>query len=189
MSIVVGIIIVALISWLVAVFGMAIFHTYERYVEAHPMNSLIQIADLHQMVMAAAIDCAHGPGRFSRTQFQPHPPIYRTGIRHYGSPSFLLFAVSVCPSIVGWCRFGFLRLLPREHQQEVDVSNDLPWLDTLFRLGYPHGRWSGLRCCLDPSLGNRVRDFIGCASSCRLRRSRRLRQILRRPRCPRCHFK
>jgi purine-cytosine permease-like protein len=30
MSIVVGIIIVALISWVVAVFGMAIFHAYER---------------------------------------------------------------------------------------------------------------------------------------------------------------
>ena len=31
MSIVVGIVIVALISWTVTVFGMAIFHTYERY--------------------------------------------------------------------------------------------------------------------------------------------------------------
>ncbi|KAG8527576.1 uncharacterized protein KY384_007729 [Bacidia gigantensis] len=31
MSIVVGIVITALISWLVAVFGMSIFHTYERY--------------------------------------------------------------------------------------------------------------------------------------------------------------
>lgn len=31
MSIVVGIIIVALISWVVAVFGMKIFHSYERY--------------------------------------------------------------------------------------------------------------------------------------------------------------
>ena len=31
MSIIVGIVIVALISWLVAVFGMALFHTYERY--------------------------------------------------------------------------------------------------------------------------------------------------------------
>jgi purine-cytosine permease-like protein len=31
MTIIVGIIIVALISWIVAVFGMAIFHTYERY--------------------------------------------------------------------------------------------------------------------------------------------------------------
>jgi len=31
MTIIVGIIIVALISWMVAVFGMAIFHTYERY--------------------------------------------------------------------------------------------------------------------------------------------------------------
>lgn len=31
MSIIVGIIIVALISWLVAVFGMSIFHSYERY--------------------------------------------------------------------------------------------------------------------------------------------------------------
>ena len=30
MSIVVGIIITALISWFVAVFGMAIFHSYER---------------------------------------------------------------------------------------------------------------------------------------------------------------
>ena len=67
MSIVVGIIIVALISWLVAVFGMAIFHTYERYVEAYPMISLIQVANLNQMVMAAPINCAHGSGRFSRT--------------------------------------------------------------------------------------------------------------------------
>lgn len=32
MSILVGIVIVALVSWLVAAFGMAIFHVYERYV-------------------------------------------------------------------------------------------------------------------------------------------------------------
>lgn len=31
MSIVVGIIIVALVSWIVAVFGLAVFHVYERY--------------------------------------------------------------------------------------------------------------------------------------------------------------
>ena len=31
MSIVVGIIIVALISWLVATFGMSVFHIYERF--------------------------------------------------------------------------------------------------------------------------------------------------------------
>ncbi|KAL8945867.1 MAG: hypothetical protein Q9222_007653 [Ikaeria aurantiellina] len=31
MSVVVGIVIVALISWLIAVFGMAVFHVYERY--------------------------------------------------------------------------------------------------------------------------------------------------------------
>lgn len=31
MSIVVGIIVTAIISWLVAVFGMAVFQTYERY--------------------------------------------------------------------------------------------------------------------------------------------------------------
>lgn len=31
MSIVVGIIIVALVSWIVAVFGLAVFHIYERY--------------------------------------------------------------------------------------------------------------------------------------------------------------
>jgi len=30
LSVVVGIIIVALISWLIAVFGMALFHSYER---------------------------------------------------------------------------------------------------------------------------------------------------------------
>ena len=30
MTIIVGIVIVALISWVVAVFGMAIFHAYER---------------------------------------------------------------------------------------------------------------------------------------------------------------
>ena len=33
MSIIVGIVITALISWVVAVFGMAIFHTYERCVQ------------------------------------------------------------------------------------------------------------------------------------------------------------
>lgn len=43
MSIVVGIIIVALISWLIAVFGMALFHIYERYaastsdLQLHPL--------------------------------------------------------------------------------------------------------------------------------------------------------
>ena len=32
MSVVVGIIIVAIITWIVVVFGMSIFHIYERYV-------------------------------------------------------------------------------------------------------------------------------------------------------------
>jgi purine-cytosine permease-like protein len=32
MTILVGVIIVAIVSWAVAVFGMRIFHTYERYV-------------------------------------------------------------------------------------------------------------------------------------------------------------
>lgn len=32
MSIVVGIVIVSIVSWVVAVFGMALFHKYERYV-------------------------------------------------------------------------------------------------------------------------------------------------------------
>jgi len=32
MSIVVGIIIVALVSWIVVVFGLAVFHVYERYI-------------------------------------------------------------------------------------------------------------------------------------------------------------
>jgi purine-cytosine permease-like protein len=36
MSIVVGIIIVALISWIVAVFGMAFFHAYERFAQSCP---------------------------------------------------------------------------------------------------------------------------------------------------------
>lgn len=32
MTIVVGIIIVALVSWIVAAFGLAVFHYYERYI-------------------------------------------------------------------------------------------------------------------------------------------------------------
>lgn len=32
MSIVVGIIIVALVSWIIVVFGLAVFHVYERYI-------------------------------------------------------------------------------------------------------------------------------------------------------------
>jgi purine-cytosine permease-like protein len=36
MSIVVGIVITALVSWLVAVFGMRIFHTYERCAPSNP---------------------------------------------------------------------------------------------------------------------------------------------------------
>jgi purine-cytosine permease-like protein len=31
MSIVVGIVVVSVVSWVVAVFGMALFHQYERY--------------------------------------------------------------------------------------------------------------------------------------------------------------
>lgn len=38
MSILVGIVIVALISWLVAAFGMAVFHVYERYVGPLPVR-------------------------------------------------------------------------------------------------------------------------------------------------------
>ena len=39
MSIVVGIIIVALVSWVVAVFGIKVFHIYERYTtRPQPVN-------------------------------------------------------------------------------------------------------------------------------------------------------
>jgi len=38
MSIVVGIVIVALVSWVVAVFGIKIFHIYERYVGSWPTD-------------------------------------------------------------------------------------------------------------------------------------------------------
>lgn len=43
MTIIVGIVVVALIGWVVAVFGMKVFHTYERYAdacEAFPGNSI-----------------------------------------------------------------------------------------------------------------------------------------------------
>jgi purine-cytosine permease-like protein len=39
LTIIVGIVIVALISWVVAVFGMAIFHTYERQDLPLPIQS------------------------------------------------------------------------------------------------------------------------------------------------------
>jgi purine-cytosine permease-like protein len=39
MSIIVGIVIVAFISWVIAVFGMAVFHHYERYDSANSRAS------------------------------------------------------------------------------------------------------------------------------------------------------
>ena len=39
LSVVVGIIIVAIITWLVVVFGLAVFHVYERYVKLTKTNN------------------------------------------------------------------------------------------------------------------------------------------------------
>jgi purine-cytosine permease-like protein len=46
LTIIVGIVIVALISWVVAVFGMSIFHAYERYVRKLPLPHLLSLTIL-----------------------------------------------------------------------------------------------------------------------------------------------
>jgi purine-cytosine permease-like protein len=40
LSVVVGVIIIDLISWLVVVFGMSVFQYYERYGGSHPLRPL-----------------------------------------------------------------------------------------------------------------------------------------------------
>lgn len=66
MSIVVGIIIVALISWMVAVFGMAIFHLYERLVSRryeglHQLTSKHRFAWIPQIIVLFILVGSAGP--------------------------------------------------------------------------------------------------------------------------------
>lgn len=49
LPITVGIVIVALISWIVAVFGMSIFHAYERYVRKLPLPHLLSLTHLETL--------------------------------------------------------------------------------------------------------------------------------------------
>lgn len=66
MSIVVGIIITALITWLITVFGMALFQTYMRY-DSHSSNKPVVNLfnpDGEQMGLDPAIDCPVGIGRY-----------------------------------------------------------------------------------------------------------------------------
>ncbi len=43
MSIIVGIVIVAIVSWLIATFGLAVFGTYERYAITSSSNTNLSI--------------------------------------------------------------------------------------------------------------------------------------------------
>lgn len=67
MSIVVGIIIVAFISWIIAVFGMALFHIYERYVasssnlQLHPLLTVNRWAWLPQLIALFVLVGSAGP--------------------------------------------------------------------------------------------------------------------------------
>ena len=66
LTIVVGIIITALITWLVTVFGMALFQTYQRYDHRSfnkPVVNLLS-ANGEQMGLDPATDCPVGIGRY-----------------------------------------------------------------------------------------------------------------------------
>ena len=66
MSIVVGIIVTALISWLVTVFGMAVFQTYQRHAFclSEPTGFKSLDADGQQMGLDPTSDRPVGIGRY-----------------------------------------------------------------------------------------------------------------------------
>lgn len=63
LSIAVGIIITALISWIVSVFGMAAFQTYESYVYLYPSVVELLNANRKQIFMDSASDRPSRVGR------------------------------------------------------------------------------------------------------------------------------
>lgn len=66
MSIVVGVVITALISWLVTVFGMALFQTYQRYEHCSSKGRIIRSLNTNgeQMGLDPAIDCPNDISRY-----------------------------------------------------------------------------------------------------------------------------
>lgn len=104
MSIVVGIIIVALVSWIVAAFGLAVFHVYERYsilLDADVRNQFN--TDRKQMGMAPSTHCTVCSCRFCRLKFQFLYSIrWKPGINQRQS-TLIFFTFSLRSRFMGRC--------------------------------------------------------------------------------------
>lgn len=94
LTIAVGCAISALCIGLVAAFGIAILHTYERSAPLKPKRSAALKLTEGQIRLDTASICPTRPHRFRRPQFQYLIAIYRSA-RHSRSQSLLLFRTSV----------------------------------------------------------------------------------------------
>lgn len=106
MSIVVGIIIVALVSWIIAVFGLAVFHIYERY-SILPYAGMRNHLKTHRKQMGM-VPSAHRPFcscRICWSKFRFfHPIRWKLGLNKR-QPPLVLLAFPFCSRFVGCCLF------------------------------------------------------------------------------------
>ena len=192
MSVVVGIVIIALITWTIAVFGMTPFHVYERYVlcfasrshysacsvEQHPMTRTM--LTLLQMGMDTPNPRPLHPHWVRRSTLQHKPSINRQQRHHRSKPPLLLRPTTLSPRVLDWRRFRLLRLLPRAHREMESLRNDIHRPQPLLHLRQLARRRPSKRRGQQRGLGCSILNIVRSAHTSRLRRAGRIREALRR---------
>ncbi len=146
MTIVVGIVITALISWTVAVFGMHVFHVFERYLSlaCRPILRGASLTPTIQIRMGTPNDRSTRPLRRCRQALQCALRLPRLQRRHHRQPPLLLLPATLRSRFLGRRRLRLLRLLPRKHLQEACLPHDPHRPLDFFHLRQYH--WCGPRC-------------------------------------------
>ena len=121
MTVIVGTIIVAIITWIVVIFGMSVFHKYERWAWVPQLIALFVL-----------VGCAG--------------PKFDTNIPSVGSSrDILLLTLPVLCRRLGpcWCRL--LRVLPADHQEMDHLYHELLWHRSCIDICQSTWSWSRLR--------------------------------------------
>ena len=152
LTIAVGCAISALCIGLVAAFGIAILHVYERSAPTQ-INSTALKLTVEQIRLGTASICSTHPYWLRWPQFQHLIAIYRS-IRHNHSKSLLIFRTSVlCGHHFLHYRSRLLRLLPHQHKSTSHVLHDLGWHVDFFDLCKPYRCRDSDRRRHNPRLG------------------------------------
>ena len=195
LSVVLGIVIIALISWIIAVFGMTPFHVYERYVlcfASKVPRALVQssckimprtVLTPQQMGMDTPNPRPLHPHWLRRSALQHKPPINGQQRHHCRKPPLLLRSPTLSPRILDRRRLRFLCLLPGAHREMESLPNDLHRPQPLLHLRQPPRSRSRKRRKQQRKLGHRLHNLIRSTHTRRLRRAGRLRETLRRHHC------